>query len=260
MKKLNIFLLVFVFLILAYPKVEAKVSDDRGPLSRIKFIHYRKGYKPANLPEPKVAFGKPPWAGSGKNKPKESSCYQFLAKDAKWRTTENVLINDVDQANLTAIDIESTFNIALATWNFEVISDIFGTASLASDATFKYNDLDNYHIDNKNVVMFGSYGDPRVIAVTYVWGYFSGRPANRELVEWDMLFNDSFVWGDATVDPTLMDFQNIAVHELGHSAGLGDLYQESCIDETMYGYSDEGETSKRDLNAGDIAGIMKLYE
>ena len=57
-----------------------------------------------------------------------------------------------------------------------------------------------------------------------------------------------------------MDLQNILTHELGHCAGMGDLYQTDAIEETMFGYSDEGETYKRDLYKGDIAGVTNLYE
>ncbi|NIP29559.1 MAG: peptidase M10A and M12B matrixin and adamalysin, partial [Candidatus Dadabacteria bacterium] len=63
-----------------------------------------------------------------------------------------------------------------------------------------------------------------VIAVTVIWGYFSGPPSIREIVEFDVLFDTDFTWGNATVNPTLMDLQNIATHEIGHGAGLGDLY------------------------------------
>ena len=56
-----------------------------------------------------------------------------------------------------------------------------------------------------------------------------------------------------------MDFANIATHELGHSVGLDDLYDDKCREQTMHGYADYGETKKRTLEAGDIAGISKLY-
>ena len=55
-----------------------------------------------------------------------------------------------------------------------------------------------------------------------------------------------------------MDYWNIFTHEVGHAAGLGhpDL---TCGEETMHRYSHEGETKKRTLNDGDIAGIRTLY-
>jgi hypothetical protein len=57
-----------------------------------------------------------------------------------------------------------------------------------------------------------------------------------------------------------MDFDNIATHELGHSCGLGDLYTSDCSQQTMYGYASNGETNKRTLECGDIAGISELYK
>ena len=56
-----------------------------------------------------------------------------------------------------------------------------------------------------------------------------------------------------------MDFENIAQHELGHSFGLGHP-SDGCTEETMYRFASEGETKKRNLNSGDIAGIKKLYK
>lgn len=56
-----------------------------------------------------------------------------------------------------------------------------------------------------------------------------------------------------------MDAQNIATHEIGHGAGLGDLYANKDAEQTMYGYSSLGETKKQTLECGDIKGITKLY-
>ncbi|USN55340.1 MAG: hypothetical protein H6765_01755 [Candidatus Peribacteria bacterium] len=56
-----------------------------------------------------------------------------------------------------------------------------------------------------------------------------------------------------------MDFDSIATHELGHSFGMGDLYQIECTEQTMYGYGSEGEAHSRTLEIGDITGISKLY-
>lgn len=109
--------------------------------------------------------------------------------------------------------------------------------------------------------------------MTIIWGYFSGPPGQRRIIEFDILYDTDFMWGDALNPPQncsvnetgeicvpvpVMDLQNIATHEIGHGLGLGDL-DAGCAEETMYGYSWEGDVQKRDLNAGDITGIHKLY-
>ena len=119
--------------------------------------------------------------------------------------------------------------------------------------------LRGYGADGKNEVYFGSISEPGAIAITIVWGYFRGPPGARELVEWDMVFDQQdFSWS-SNGDANRMDFENIATHELGHAAGLDDLYTGECAEQTMYGYAAEGETKKRTLEAGDIAGISELY-
>ena len=55
-----------------------------------------------------------------------------------------------------------------------------------------------------------------------------------------------------------MDFENIATHELGHTVGMGHP-SDYCTEETMFRFASAGETKKQTLEAGDIAGISKLY-
>src|SRR3989344_7175040 len=112
-----------------------------------------------------------------------------------------------------------------------------------------------YGVQNfQNAIAFGDYPDSGVIGVTSVWYTRVGK----RLVEFDMLLNTDFTWGDADLNSSVMDLQNIAVHELGHSVGLGDIYSTSCLSVTMYGYSTEEETSKRTLETADIAGLQKM--
>ena len=81
------------------------------------------------------------------------------------------------------------------------------------------------------------------------------------------MFDDTeFRFGDAGPtneiglgDVTIMDLLNIATHEAGHAAGLGHP-DDSCTEETMYRFASSGETKKRTLHAGDIAGIVDLYK
>jgi hypothetical protein len=236
---------VITLLVWAYPVFASRPRglDDRGPLTKITFIHYRR------------AYAKPPGVG---NKPGGgSSCYGFLASGAKWKTPETFWGN-ASGSSVPSSEFQNALNAGVAEWESNSPSNIFdGTAIMSSSAPYDPNSM-----DDKNVAVFGAYSNPGVIAVTTVWGYFYGPPKTRELVEWDMLFNTAggWGWGDGEANPALMDLQNIATHELGHSAGMDDLYNTSCNLETMYGYSTEGEIIKRDLNAGDIAGIKALYK
>ena len=74
-----------------------------------------------------------------------------------------------------------------------------------------------------------------------------------------------FSWGNGAEDSSVMDVQNIVTHELGHGLGLADLYPDdpratsSWAIQTMFGFATKGETMKRTLEAGDIAGITRLY-
>jgi hypothetical protein len=109
--------------------------------------------------------------------------------------------------------------------------------------------------DYKNSVSYGNYQTSNVIAVTVTW--YNQR--TKTAVESDILFDTDFAWGDAILDPSLMDLQNIATHEIGHTLGLSDLYTSSCNSVTMYGYSSEGDVAKRTLAIPDITGLTKLY-
>jgi hypothetical protein len=221
---------------------KAKSIDARGPLEKRTFIHYKKiknNAKPEKKPK----------------SPRTPVCYDFLVRHAKWKTNENYIVNPVNNFGLEPLFISSAFATSVNAWDVQTSFDIFGSGSLDSTAV-----VDLTKTDGKNVVAFGDYSVDGVIAVTNVWGYFSASPRLREIVEWDMILDTDYVWGDGTVDSTVMDLQNIATHELGHSAGLADLYTTECGAQTMYGYSTEGETKKRTLESGDIAGISALYD
>ena len=93
-----------------------------------------------------------------------------------------------------------------------------------------------------------------------MWGVWWGPPAGRYIIEVDVLLSNLYyTWGDATLNQSLMDLQNILTHELGHGAGMDDVYKPPALQETTFGYSTEGETTKRDLYIGDKLGIAKLY-
>lgn len=184
-----------------------------------------------------------------------SSCYTYLSSYTRWKVTEPYVLDELG-SGMDATTVASLTQTSLDTWDNQVAFKIFGsrdTASLVDGA-------DTETPDNKNEIYFADVSDPGVIGVTIVWGYFSGPRSQRRIIEYDMVYdNVDFTWGDGSVDPSVMDYQNIVTHEIGHGAGMGDLYQSYCAEQTMYGYATEGETKKRDLNTGDVNGIKKLY-
>ena len=187
-----------------------------------------------------------------------SSCYGFLAKKAKWKNIESWIVNPSNTQGLTDTFILTNLATNILKWEDVGNADILGEGSSTSEGLI----ADTESPDNKNEVYFADIDSPEAIGVTIVWGVFSGPPFNRELVEWDMIFDDTdFDWSeDAEGSVAEMDFENIATHELGHAVGLADLYDDKCSEMTMYGYAIYGETKKRSLENGDINGVKELYK
>jgi len=208
-------------------------------------IDYRKGFghKPRHNPGPKGGGGK-------------ETCFAFLAKGARWKVTEPYILNPTNSDGMSNAFVESSIGSSVESWDSEAAFDVFGPGSITFDTLV----ADTVSPDNKNEVYFGAIEGPGSIAVTIVWGVFGGPPQNRRLVEWDMVFDGAeFRFGNADLDSSVMDLLNIGAHEVGHAAGLGHP-DDSCTEETMYRFAGFGETKKRTLNAGDIAGVKKLYK
>jgi len=188
-------------------------------------------------------------SGGDKGKP-GGACFTYLASGAAWRSAEDWL---VDTSGAPISNMAGLIGTDVTTWETAAAANIFGNGSV--DTSY---DAVTSNVDNRNGAEFAPIADAGVIAVTYTWGIFGGPPRSRELVEWDMIFDsDSFSWA-TDGSPVSMDFRNIDTHELGHAMGLGHP-SGSCTEETMYAFASNGETKKRDLAPGDVAGINGLY-
>lgn len=201
--------------------------------------------------------------GGGSMKRVAPSCYEYLAKGAKWKWLEPWIVNPTNSRGLDGSFVFTNLTADIAKWE-DAADGVLGNGSgydiLGDGAmTDAFLAADTASPDGLNEVYFGDVSSSGAIAVTIVWGVFSGPASGRKLVEWDQVYDDvDFDWSSIG-EAGKMDFENIATHELGHAAGMGDLYNLSCSEETMYGYATSGETKKRDLHAGDIAGINNLY-
>ncbi|MEM1570238.1 MAG: matrixin family metalloprotease [Candidatus Bathyarchaeia archaeon] len=251
-RKLTVaFLVVFVMLFVGCPLTSTSANKNgAGPpdLQRVVFIHYAK------------ANAKPP--------AKETGYYKLLG--AKWKSFPVSLEVNPSDSGLGEEFVIRAIGLAAEEWDSGAYSrsegiDWYGVDPNLFDNKISitnkgYEDLawTSDKLDGKNTLLFGNYSTPGVIAVTILWY----DRATKTIVEFDIVFDTDYTWGNATEDSRVMgvmDLQNIATHELGHGVGLGDVYQSTAYQETMYGYSDYGETSKRDLYIGDKTGITKLY-
>lgn len=183
-----------------------------------------------------------------------SSCYEYLARGSKWKFVEPYMVDPTNNHGLSDSFVRANFSNNVRKWENAAGSEILG-----NEIPGIVDGADGSTPDGKNEVMFGEIPGTGAIAVAIIWGIFSGPQNQRILVEWDHVYDQvDFAWSGSG-EPGKMDFENIATHELGHSVGMSDLYTGECVEETMYGYASGGETSKRDLHAGDVTGIRKLY-
>jgi len=238
-----------------------KAIDKGRVVEGYAFIDYKKGFgKPGTVCgngvcEPGENARKCPTDCAGGEEPDTSSCFGFLSKGAKWKTIEPYMVDTTNTRGLGKSFVRENLAFDINKWESAAGVDILG-----NEVSGIVDGADTVSPDNKNEVYFGNIEEPYAIAITIVWGYFSGPPRWRELVEWDQVYDDRDYDWSATGESGKMDFENIATHELGHSVGLDDLYSSECSEQTMYGYADYGETKKRTLEAGDIKGVQELYK
>ena len=240
MKKLGLGILIGV-VVLALSGVAVAISNQgaeksKAPdLEKIEFIHYKKD------------FAKPEAAKA----PKPPSCYKFLTgSKVRWTALPvSYVINLTNTQELTQDFITNAVFNSAETWDGAISKELMNDAYTVN-YTAAYGAQ-----DDKNAIVFGNYPTKGVIAVTTVWY----NPATKSIVEFDIEFDTDWSWGDATINSSVMDLQNIATHELGHGVGLADIYSSTCSAVTMYGYSDYGETQKRTLETPDITGLQTLY-
>ena len=190
--------------------------------------------------------------GGGTDDSDTSACFAFLTdRKVKWKTVEDWRVNPSNTKGLATNEILSKLSNNISQWENSAGKNILGEGTETSDTL----SVSLFSPDGNNEIFFADITTPGAIAAVAIWSNVRGPPI---IVEWDMVFDDvDFDW---TFDGEngKFDFDNIAAHEIGHVTGMGHP-TDDCTEETMYRFAGAGETKKRDLNAGDIAGIQRLY-
>lgn len=233
----------------AIVSIGTSVDTDGTVLEGYAIIHYKPmfGHKPNHNPGGGGGGGRPDGGGD--------KCYAPLAKNVKWKSAENYMVDGTNSHGISVSTVETIVTNGVEKWDSKTPANIFGSrvANNVQHATIGSSS------NGQNEVVFGEILGDSAIAVTYVWAIWGGPPPGREIREWDMIYDDSsFTW-DTDGNANDMDFDNIFTHEAGHAVGLGHP-SDTCTDETMFRFAGEGETKKRSLNQGDIAGVVNLYK
>ncbi|MFC1919932.1 matrixin family metalloprotease [Chloroflexota bacterium] len=242
-----ILILAMVFALLGSVGVAAADAAKGKPvvapkLEKIVMIHYAKG----GIPGPPDKEPKPP---------EEPVLDAYTLIGPKWAESIDV-VYDPDGAPVPLEEALVEFEAAYETWDAAVDANIFGSIGVNPDIT-----PSTHTPDGINGVFWRDIVPPKAIAITIMW-YVGDLMIDCDVVmntfkkDWGI---DHDGEGTEYVLNDAFDIRNIAVHEVGHVFGLGDLKGDQFSLITMYGYSHEGEVIKQSLQEGDILGINALY-
>ena len=110
-----------------------------------------------------------------------------MRKGAKWRSQVDLVVHpDLEDI------VGGAVSVSAYTWGYEVGEGLIGSITTDDDSADWDGERDE--TDGRNELSLGDYPQDGVIAVTMVWGYFGGRLDQREIVEFDILFDTDFNW------------------------------------------------------------------
>lgn len=162
----------------------------------------------------------------------------------KWSVSPVVVYLNPNNGDVTTTAAEAAVQSALNTWSQAGSAFRYQYGGRVSVTTSSY--------DGKNVMMFRNSSNGGAIASTYSW-WSGGSRVDSDIIFWDgdwRFFTGTSGCSDGAY------VEDVAMHELGHSLGLG---HSSVTEATMYSAYVRCSTAMRSPSSDDIAGLKALY-
>lgn len=145
------------------------------------------------------------------------------------------------------VDARASFTRALNTWRCNTGMNFIAGPTTSVDVAAQ---------DGTNVVRFDNGGELGVntLGVCYWYNSTCGillDPPQIAMLEFDLVFDDSRPWeyGPAAPSGSEIDFESVALHELGHGHLMGHVIHTDKVMHYLFGYGE----MQRTLHADDIA-------
>lgn len=211
-----------------------------------------------------IFYRYPTHAGPGPHPDDESDTYHFTRGGLRWfdfpveyevdptgsGDVDGDGDTDSDDADAAEAAVEAGFEGSDSWDDYDPFGDFFVKGDSDGDG-----DVDG------TVSWDGIDGTGGAVAMATIWFY----PWSKEIISFEIVFDVAESWGILSSTPypyagaTAFDIQNVGAHEVGHVVGLGHVNAPKDGLLTMYRYTTEGETLKRDLGLGDQLGVFDLY-
>jgi hypothetical protein len=195
----------------------------------------------------------PPLRGCSLPEDDPNDATAFLRADWDMVGTYNLTLSTFKAPSNVATSFQSALNGATGTWEAtDLPNNAFGTVTATTDRP-------RQRLDGQNMIAFAK-GAGGAVGIIRFWIDTS----TDTVVEFDILLSSNFPWStdlngavdDCSGTPGAFDVQAVLTHELGHPVGLEHVTNDA---QTMYGFVATGETHKRSLEAGDLAGVNGKY-
>ena len=233
-----------------FATAQAPIAEEKAPeLDKIVFIHYgRPGKDPPGRQqqqqEDDIHSG-----ASGSTDPCGDGSRQYALTQRKWNSFPVSYHVNAD-AVTSGVDRSAARQAIVNAFNKI-------DAENHPSGTFFTRTFDSTNAKIK--VWWASIdGSGGALARTTVWY----NTATKIISKSEIVFDRGDKWFIASqsscngIAGSPFDIQNVAVHEVGHAAGLGHVSDTKL---SMYGSSAQGETLKRSLGIGDQRGIDAIY-